>query len=144
GLGAVGGGFQQPAHPGDLAVERGVTGTATFLVLPVRGDAELGLPVHVPGADLHLERLAFGANHGGVPRAVVVALGPGDVVVELAGDRGPRRVHHAERGIAGGQVVDQHPHRAQVVQLADGYVLALHLLPDAVDVLRPAGDVRSE
>ena len=45
-LGALGAGVQQPAHPFDLAVERGVAGgrplrATALLVAPVRGDAEL-------------------------------------------------------------------------------------------------------
>ena len=47
---------------------------APFLVLPVRGDAFLGDPVHVDGADLHLERQAAVAHHRGVQR--LVAVGP--------------------------------------------------------------------
>src|SRR3546814_4475121 len=35
----------------------------------------------------------------------------------------------------------EHAHRAQVVELADRHVLLPHLLPDAVDVLGPAGDL---
>src|SRR5690606_30544034 len=144
---AFGAGIEQAPHPFDLAVERRIAGGRTacaarhaagFLVAPVRGHAEFGLGMHVEGADLHFERLAFGADHGGVQRAVVVVLGPGDVVVELAGQRRPQRVDDAERGVAGGDVVDHHPHRAQVVELADRHALLLHLLPDAVDVLGPA------
>jgi hypothetical protein len=75
-------------------------GLAAFLVAPVRGDAELGVLVHLARADLHFERLALRADHRGVQRAVVVALGLGDVVVELARDRRPQVVHHAERGVA--------------------------------------------
>ena len=48
---------------------------APFLVAPVRGHAELGVLVHLVRADLHFERLAFGADHRGVQRPVVVALG---------------------------------------------------------------------
>src|SRR5690606_25495210 len=144
---AFGAGIEQAPHPFDLAVERRIAGgraagaaryAAGLLVAPVRGYAEFGLGVHLEGADLHFERLALGADHGRVQRAVVVVLGPGDVVVELAGQRRPQRVHDAEGGVAGGDVVDHHPYRAQVVELADGHALLLHLLPDAVDVLGPA------
>jgi hypothetical protein len=50
-------------------------------------------------------------------------------------------MHHAEGAVTGLHVVDQYPHRAQVVQLAERHALALHLLPDAVDVLRAARDL---
>ncbi len=136
--------FQQLPHPGDLAVEGLLRALAAFLVLPVRGHAQFGLRMHVVGADLHLDRAPFRADHRCVQRAVVVGLGPGDVVVELAGHRRPQRMHHAQRGVAGGDVVDHHPHRAQVVQLVEGQALLLHLPPDAVDVLGPPADLRAQ
>jgi hypothetical protein len=48
----------------------------------------------------------------------------------------------AERRIAVLDVVDQDPHGADVVEAVDAGLLAPHLEPDAVDVLRPAGDLR--
>ena len=133
--------FQQLAHPRDLAVEGLVAALAAFLVAPVRGHAEFRLRVHLVGADLHFQRAPFRADHRGVQRAVVVGLGPGDVIVELAGDRQPQRMHHAQRGVAGGHVVHEHAHRAQVVEFFDRHLLLLHLPPDAVDVLRPPADL---
>ena len=47
-------------------------------------------------------------------------------------------MHHAERGIAGGDIVDEHPQGAQVEDLLEARALGLHLSPDAVDVLRSA------
>src|SRR5690606_4120653 len=73
--------------------------------------------------------------------AVVVALGLGDVVVELRGDRRPQLVGDGEGGVAGGDVIHQHADGANVVQRAEGHALALHLLADAVDVVGPAGDL---
>ncbi len=136
--------FQQLPHPGDLAIECLLRALAAFLVFPVRGHAQFGLRVHVVSTDLHLDRAPFRADHGSVQRAVVVGLGPGDIVVELARHRRPQRVHHAQRGVAGGNVVDHHPHRAQVVQLVESQPLLLHLPPDAVDVLGPAADLRTQ
>ena len=132
-------GFEQLAHPGDLALEA-LVAAAAFLVAPVRCDAAFGVRVHLVRADLHLERLALRPDHRGVQRLVVVALGPRDVVVEFARHRRPQRVHDAERGVAGGHVVDQHAQRADVVQRGELAALALHLFPDRIDVLRPAGD----
>ncbi len=79
------------------------TGCGLLLVLPVRGDAVLGAAVHVPGADLQLDRLALGADHRGVQRLVHVELGHRDVVLEPARHRAPPRVHgtrapHSSRG----------------------------------------------
>ncbi len=49
-------------------------------------------------------------------------------------------MHQAEHGIARLDVVHQHPHRAHVEQIFQAYALALHLAPDAEDVLRPSRD----
>src|SRR4029079_13080936 len=72
---------------------------------------------------------------------VEVVLGDRDVVVELARDRPPQGVDDAERGVAVADLVDQDPDRVHVVDLAELGALALHLFPDAVDVLRAALEV---
>jgi hypothetical protein len=46
-----------------------------LLVFPVGGDAVLGDLVHLPGADLHLEGDALGADDRGVQALVAVGLG---------------------------------------------------------------------
>src|SRR5207247_1441132 len=76
---------QQLAQPGDLLLEGAFTPgrLARLLVAPVRGDAELRLPVHLLGADLLFERSAGGADNRGVQRLVEVSLRPRDVVVSL-------------------------------------------------------------
>ena len=66
-------GREQRAQLVDLALV-GLIARAAFLVAPVRGDAELGVVVHVVRADLNLERLAPGTDHRGMDRAVVVVL----------------------------------------------------------------------
>jgi hypothetical protein len=48
----------------------------------------------------------------------------------------------AERGVAVAHVLDEDPNGVDVVDLAKLRALALHLLPDAVDVLRPSLQVR--
>ena len=107
---------QQSAHPFDLAIQAGIgRRRTTFLVPPVRGHTQLGLRVHLMGADLHFQGLALGTDHRGVQRPVVVTLRPRDVIVELAGDRRPQGVHRAQRGVAGRHILHQHPHRAQIV-----------------------------
>ena len=111
-----------------------------FLVAPVRGDAELGVLVHLVRADLDFDGLAFRPDHRGVQRAIVVRLRLRDVVVELPRHRRPQVVHDAERGVAVLHVVDEHAHRAHVVKRFEADALALHLVVDAVDVLRPAAD----
>ncbi len=94
--------------------------------------------VHRVGPDLDLERLAVERDHGRVQRLVQVVLGDGDVVVELAGDRPPQGVDDAQRRVAVADVLDQEADGVDVVDLAELRALALHLLPDAVDVLGAA------
>src|SRR5574343_1092458 len=132
---------QQLAQPGDLLVVV-VLGAAlgAFLVAPVGGDAEFGVLVHVPGADLDFQAAPVRAAHGGVQRAIVIALGIRDVVVEFLGNRQPQVVHDAERGIAVLQVIDDDAQGAHVVNLGELDAFLAHLVPDAVDVLRPAVD----
>ena len=99
---------------------------------------DLGHLVHRVGPDLDLERLAVERDHRGVERLVEVVLGDRDVVVELARDRAPQRVHDAQRRVAVADLVDEQADRVDVVDLAELRALALHLLPDAVDVLGAA------
>ena len=131
---------EQLAQPGELGVVLAV-GLGAFLVAPVGGDADLGDLVHRLGPDLDLERLAVERDDRGVERLVEVVLGDRDVVVELAGDRAPERVDDAERRVAVADLVDQDADGVDVVDLAELRALALHLLPDAVDVFRAALEV---
>ena len=128
------------AQPGELGVVLAV-GLGAFLVAPVGGDADLGHLVHLVGPDLDLERLAVDGDDRGVERLVEVVLGDGDVVVELARDRSPDAVDDAERRVAVAHVLDEQADGVDVVDLAELRALALHLLPDAVDVLGSALDV---
>src|SRR6185437_5601085 len=76
----------------------------------------------------------------GVQRAVIVALGSRDVVVEFARDDRPQAMHHPEYRVAVRHAAGEHAQRADVVQLAEADLLALHLPPDGIDVLGPAID----
>ena len=70
------------------------------LVERVRGDAVFGDLVHLAGADLQLDALLAGPDHGGVDRAVIVLLRRRDVILEPARHDRPGRVHDAERLVA--------------------------------------------
>ncbi len=107
----------------------------------MRRDPGLRDLVHLPGADLHLERLGLRTDDRGVQRLVHVRLGHGDVVVELPGHRAPQRVHDAEGGVAVLHVVHEHADGVEVVDLGELGALALHLLGDRVEVLRPPADL---
>ncbi len=106
--------------------------------------AQLGVLVHFAGADLHFQGAAILGPHGGVQRAVVVALGLGDVIVELAGHRRPQLMHQAQGGVAVLHLLDDDAQGAHVVHLAEVQVLGAHLVPDAVDVLGPAVHLRHD
>ena len=138
-LAAVGGSALGATH----GAGRGAAGQSDrgLLVAPVRGDAELGVPVHLAGPDLDLERpVVLGGDHR-VQRLVAVGLGPRNVVVELARDRRPDLVDDAEHRVALLHVVDQHAEGPQVLDLGEGQPLGPHLVVDAVDVLGPASDL---
>ena len=117
---------------------------AGLLVAPVRRDAVLGGAVHLVRADLHLERLAVGPDHGGVQRLVHAEPRLRDVVLEPAGHRLPQRVHHAHRGVAVAHLVDEHPHPDEVVDVVEVAALDDHLAVDRVVVLGPALDRRGD
>ena len=84
--------LQQPPHPLDLARVL-LVACATLFVLPVRGDAKLGLLVHLARADLNFNAQLLRSNHGGVDRAVQIFLGQRDVVIELSWHIAPIAVH---------------------------------------------------
>src|SRR5581483_2777593 len=90
-----------------------------FFVLPVRGNAVLGAPVHGVGADLQLDRLAFGPNHCCVQRLIEVELRHGDEIFESARHRIPGRVNDAERGVTVTDGIDQYTDAEQVVDVVE-------------------------
>ena len=129
--------FQQLAHPGQPVVQLVVAAQA-LLVLPVGGDAVLGLFVHLAGADLHLEGDALVPDDGGVQALVAVGFGGGDIVLEAVGQRVVHIVDQAQRAVALGDGVQDDPDGVDVVDLVKGLVLHEHLAVDAVDALDPA------
>ena len=90
-----------------------------LLVPPVGGDAVLGHVMHFLGADLHLDALLLGPDHGGVDGAVVVALGRRDVILEAARHHGVGGVDVTERLVTGGDVRDDHAKRHNVGELLE-------------------------
>jgi hypothetical protein len=104
-------------------------------------DAVLGGAVHLLGADLDLERSARRPDDGGVQRLVHVELGHRDVVFESPRYRLPDAVDGAERAVDVLDRVDDDAQRDEVVDLVEVLTLVRHLLVDAVQVLRPPGDL---
>ena len=106
----------------------------------MRGNAQLGMPMHVAGADLDLEGPSVRGHHRGMQTLVVVALGLENVVVIFVGDRCPDLMDHTERGIAVLDVIYQNAKRPHVINLGKIEPLGAHLVVDAVDVLRTTVD----
>ncbi len=111
------------------------------LVQRMRGDAVFGDLVHLLGADLQLDALLPGPDHGRVDRAVVVLLGRRDVVLEAARHHRPGGVDDAERLIAVGHRLHDHAEADDVGELLEADRLALHLAPDRIGPLAPAADL---
>src|ERR1041384_211513 len=91
--------FQQLTHPLKVALVAMIA-NASFLVLPVRGDAFLRAAVHLFGADLHLEWEAVLADDGGMQRLVAVRPRHGDEILDAPRNRRPRLMDDAERRVA--------------------------------------------
>ena len=101
------------------------------------GDAVFRLAVHLLGADLHLKGDALGADDHRVQGLVAVGLGGADIVLEAAGHRLVQVVDHAQHVVAVGQLLDDDPGGADVIQLRKAEVLSVQLPVDAVDALEP-------
>ena len=128
---------QELAQPGDLFVVVVLARPlAAFLVTPVGSDAQFGVLVHFLSANLDFQAAPVRTMHGRMQRAVVIAFGIRDVVVEFLGDRRPQVMHDAECGVAILQVIDNDAQGAHVIDLGKLDALFPHLVPDAVDVLR--------
>ena len=115
-----------------------------ILVEGVGGDAEFGDLVHFLGADLQFDALIAGADHGGVDRPIIVLLWRRDVILEPAGHHRPRRMHDAQRPVAGLDVLHQHAEPEDIGQLLEPDRLALHLGPDRKRLLPPAVNTSNE
>ena len=135
----------QLTQPGDavfIAAAAAGAGSRALFVLPVCGHAQLGVFMHLPGADLNLHRLAARPQHHGMDRLVTVGFRVGHVVVEFIRQMAVVSMDDPQRGIAILQTLSHNTHRANVKQLVESEVFFLHFAPDTVDMLRPAIDFR--
>ena len=114
------------------------------LVRPVRANTELGLCMHFLGPDLDLYVSPLRPDHGRVYGAVAILLRQGDVIVELVRNMTPQAMDDPKGRIAVLQLINQHPHRVDIVDLIEPHALRAHLPPDTVDVLRPTGNLRTD
>src|SRR5688572_11138433 len=103
--------------------------------------AFFGEPVHLFGADLHLERKALLADHRGVQRLVAVGPRHRDEVLDASGHRRPRLVDDPERRIAVAHGAGDDAHGHEVVHLLEFDLLANELAMNAVEALDPAVEV---
>ena len=115
-----------------------VTLCACFLVGPVRRHAMFRMVVHGLRPDLDLDRQVGAVAHHAVQRLVAIDLRPGDVVVELVGNRREMAMHIGQRLIAIRDRLHDDAQPSDVVHLLEAQRLAAHLLDDAVDVLGTA------
>ncbi len=115
---------------------------AAFFVTPVGGDTEFVELVHIEGADLHFHTFVFGTDDDGVQTFIAVAFRVGDVVVELAGDRLPKAVDNAQRGVTLGDGINQNPHGADVKEAVEAEFFLHHFFVNGVDVFRAVGDFK--
>src|SRR5574341_1959412 len=134
--------FHQIAEMLHTALEGFIALAARLLVAPMRGDTVFGMLVHLLGANLDFEGLPIFEDDGGVQGLVKIIFGCGDVIVEFARNRTPGLVDHAQRLITGRQIIDNDAHGTDIKQLVKGDALALHLLPDAVNMLGASRDFR--
>ena len=114
-LGPPGEQLAQPGHPQFVVVAP----LAAFLVAPVGRDAELGMLVHAPCPDLDLERAPGVIADDRVQRLISIGLGSGDVVVVLALDRIPLRVHERKDLVALCDFVDDDAQATHVIDLLE-------------------------
>ena len=133
--------LQHLPQPGDTLLVIAARRVFPILVTPMGTEPELGLVMHVLGADLNFHHPSPGPDHRGVQRAIAVALRRGDIVVELGRNVAPQAVDDAQNRVAVADFGNQHPHRANVVDLGKSQPLVLHLFPDAVDVLGATADL---
>ena len=125
----------QPVEP--LGIGAGGGRRSALLVFPMGRNAVFGHLVHVGGADLHFDR-PVPADHRRMQGLVAIGLGQADVILEAPRDRPEGVVHHRQSPITTLEVGAKNPQSRHVVDLVERLLLALHLAPDAIEVLGPA------
>ena len=127
-------GLQDLDEVGDPAV-LAVGADLLFLIGPMRGEAEFSLRVHLGRADLDLDARIVGVDHAGVQRAIAVAFGRRNVILEPPRHHRPAPMDDAERGVA---ILDRGHDRAErhdVRELLEADVALAHLAPDRIGML---------
>ncbi len=94
--------------------------------------------VHLKSTDLDLKRLPVAADQRGMQRLVHIGLGHGDIVLEPPGNGRIPFMDHSQRRIAVLHRFHNNPHRKQIINLVQGFVLVFHLFIDAEKMFDPA------
>ena len=96
--------LDEVVDPRDMDVGRWLA----FLIGPVRGEPALGLLVHVHAADLDFDAHFRIVDHRGVERAIAVALGGRDEVLEPARDHRPPAMDQAKGTVGLAHILHDH------------------------------------
>ena len=94
--------------------------------------------MHGSSADLNFNRPAELIGNDGMERLITIGLGIGNIVVILLRQNREVLLHNRERFIALLDGFDDDSNRTDVKELIKAQVLALHLFPNGIDMLRPA------
>ncbi len=128
--------LDQVVDPRNVDVGAGLA----FLVSPMRRQAALGLLMHRAAADLDFDPHLRIVDDRSVQRAVSVALGGRDIILEAAGNHRPAAVDQPERAITIRVIIDDDPECHDVRELLKADVPLGHFLPDRKGMLLASGD----
>ena len=115
------------AQPNETGCVLRIDASGVLLVLPVRCNPVLGGAVHLVSPNLNLHTTVAGPDHRRVQRLVHVRLRKRDVVLEAPGNGRPFGVNDAQRGVAVGNALRDHPEGDEVVHLLESDAAGLHL-----------------
>ena len=133
--------FEHLPDPRDTGIQNGLS-LNPLLVFPVRGNTVFRIGVHFPCPDLHLERDALLAKHGGMQRLIAVRLRIRDIILEAVRDRAEHIVNQTEHAVAFIVGRDNDTHCVFIVDLSNVLVIDIYFFIDAVDALDTAVDLR--
>ena len=128
------------ADPARLAVRL----ADLLLIGPVRGQTVIGMRMHFLIADLDLDPHPLRMNHGGVERAVAVALGRGDIILEPPRHHRPFAVDQPQRAVTLIGIGHDHAERHDIGKLLEADVALGHLAPDRIGMLLPPRDIGTD
>ena len=125
--------LDQVADPAVVAA--GIGADLALLVRPVRGQAIFGLGMHRAAPELDFDARVFRVHDARVQRAIAVALGGGEVILEPARHHRPAAVDDTQRPVAFLLGADDDAERHDVGELLEADVALGHLAPDRIGML---------